>query len=87
MTVRNSSRPIARVFRATAAPGCRDELLQRFHPSSAALFSLARVRQGRTPRRHAKQKQRRSDDEDNADDKYRRVGTVLKNFSGAMRAS
>ena len=39
MTVRNSSRPIARVFRATAAPGCRDELLQRFHSSSAALVS------------------------------------------------
>ena len=37
MTVRNSSRPIARVFWATAAPGCRDELLQRFHSSSAAL--------------------------------------------------
>ena len=35
--VRNSSRPIARIFRATAAPGCRDELLQRFHSSSAAL--------------------------------------------------
>ena len=41
MTVRNGSRPIARVFRATAAPGCRDELLQRFHSSSAcALGSL-----------------------------------------------
>ena len=39
MTVRNSSRPIARVFRATAAPGCRDELLQRFHSSSAALVN------------------------------------------------
>src|SRR5215472_6729265 len=39
MTVRNSSRPIARVFRATAAPGCRDELLQRFHCSSAALVN------------------------------------------------
>src|SRR6516165_9552190 len=39
MTIRNSSRPIARVFRATAAPGCRDELLQRFHSSSAALVS------------------------------------------------
>ena len=37
MTIRNSSRPIARVFRATAAPGCRDELLPRFHSSSAAL--------------------------------------------------
>jgi quinol monooxygenase YgiN len=37
MTIRNSSRSIARVFRATAAPGCRDELLQRFHSSSAAL--------------------------------------------------
>ena len=33
MTIRNSSRSIAR----TAAPGCRDELLQRFHSSSAAL--------------------------------------------------
>ena len=39
MTVRNSFRPIARVFRATAAPGCRDELLRRFHSSSAALVS------------------------------------------------
>src|SRR5215469_13747158 len=39
MTVRNISRPIARVFRATAAPGCRDELLQRFHSSSAALVN------------------------------------------------
>jgi hypothetical protein len=39
MTIRNSSRPIARVFRATAAPGCRDELLQRFHSSSAALVN------------------------------------------------
>ena len=39
MTVGNSSRPIARVFRATAAPGCRDELLQRFHSSSAALVN------------------------------------------------
>jgi quinol monooxygenase YgiN len=39
MTVRNSSRPIARVFRATAAPGCRDDLLQRFHSSSAALVN------------------------------------------------
>src|SRR5262245_507839 len=39
MTVRNSFRPIARVFRATAAPGCRDELLQRFHSSSAALVN------------------------------------------------
>src|SRR5262249_30926318 len=39
MTVRNSSRPIARVFRATAAPGCRDELLQRFHSSSAVLVN------------------------------------------------
>ena len=33
MTIRNSSRSIAR----TAAPGSRDELLQRFHSSSAAL--------------------------------------------------
>src|SRR6516165_3552271 len=39
MTVHNSSRPIARVFRATAAPGCRDELLKRFHSSSAALVN------------------------------------------------
>jgi quinol monooxygenase YgiN len=39
VTVRNSSRPIARVFRATAAPGCRDELLQKFHSSSAALVN------------------------------------------------
>ena len=39
MTVRNSSRPIALVFRATAAPGCRDELLKRFHSSSAALVN------------------------------------------------
>jgi len=39
MTARNSSRPIARVFRATAAPGCRDELLQRFRSSSAALVN------------------------------------------------
>src|SRR6516162_11947159 len=39
MTARNGSRPIARVFRATAAPGCRDELLQRFHSSSAVLVN------------------------------------------------
>jgi quinol monooxygenase YgiN len=39
MAVRNSSRPVARVFRATAVPGCRDKLLQRFHSSSAALVS------------------------------------------------
>jgi hypothetical protein len=39
MTVRNSSQPIARVFRATAAPGCRDELLQRFHSTSATLVN------------------------------------------------
>jgi quinol monooxygenase YgiN len=39
MMVRNSSRPIARVFRATAAPGCRDELLRKFHSSSAALVN------------------------------------------------
>jgi quinol monooxygenase YgiN len=39
MTVRHSFRPIARVFRATAAPGCRDELLKRFHSSSAALVN------------------------------------------------
>jgi quinol monooxygenase YgiN len=37
MTAANSSRPVARVFRATAAPGCRDELLRRFHSSSAAV--------------------------------------------------
>jgi quinol monooxygenase YgiN len=36
---RNCSRPIARVFRAAAAPGCRDELLQKFHSSSAALVN------------------------------------------------
>jgi len=39
MTVLDSSRPIARVFRATAAPGCRDELLRRFQSSSAALVN------------------------------------------------
>jgi quinol monooxygenase YgiN len=39
MTVHNGSRPIARVFRATAASGCRDELLRRFHSSSAALVN------------------------------------------------
>ena len=39
MTVRNSSRPVARVFRATAAPGCRDELLRKFHSSSAAVVN------------------------------------------------
>ena len=40
VSVRNSSqKPIFRVFRATAAPGCRDELLQRFHFSSAALVN------------------------------------------------
>src|SRR5215471_17217535 len=39
MTVRNSSRPIARIFRAPAAPGSRDELLQRFHSSSATLIN------------------------------------------------
>ena len=39
MTVGNSSRPVARVFRATAAPGCRDELLRKFHSSSAALVN------------------------------------------------
>jgi quinol monooxygenase YgiN len=37
MAVLSGSRHIARVFRATAAPGCRDELLRRFHSSSAAL--------------------------------------------------
>src|SRR6516164_8095663 len=35
MTIRNSSR----AFRATASPGCRDELLQGFHSSSAALVN------------------------------------------------
>src|SRR5262249_44791100 len=39
MTVVNSPRPIARVFRAIAAPGCRDELLRKFHASSTALVS------------------------------------------------
>jgi len=39
MTVNNGSRPIARIFRAIAAPGCRDELLEKFHTSSAALVS------------------------------------------------
>jgi len=39
MTVRNNTRTIARVFRATAAPGCRDELLEKFHSSSAALVN------------------------------------------------
>jgi quinol monooxygenase YgiN len=39
MTIGNGSRPIARVFRATAAPGCRDELLRKFHSSSAALVN------------------------------------------------
>src|SRR5262249_23476402 len=39
MTVCNSSGRIGRVFGATAAPGCRDELLQRFHSSSAALVN------------------------------------------------
>jgi hypothetical protein len=39
MKVRHSFRPIARVFRATAAPGCRDELLRRSHSSSAALVN------------------------------------------------
>jgi hypothetical protein len=39
MTVRNISRPIARVFRATAAPGCRNELLEKFHSSSATLVN------------------------------------------------
>lgn len=39
MTTHNSSRPIARVFRATAASGCRDERLRRFHSSSAALVN------------------------------------------------
>ena len=35
MTVRN----LARVFRATAAPGCRNELLEKFHSSSATLVN------------------------------------------------
>jgi quinol monooxygenase YgiN len=39
VTVRDSSRLIARLFRATAAPGCRDELLKRFRSSSAALVN------------------------------------------------
>jgi len=39
MTVPSGSRPIARVFRATAAPGCRAELLRRFHSASAALVN------------------------------------------------
>jgi quinol monooxygenase YgiN len=39
MAGHNSSRPIARVFRATAAPSCRDELLRRFQSSSAALVN------------------------------------------------
>ena len=39
MTDHKVSGPIARVFRATAAPGCRDELLRRFHSSSAALVA------------------------------------------------
>lgn len=39
MTVLNNSRPIARLFRATAAPGCRDELLRKFQSSSAALVN------------------------------------------------
>ena len=62
MTVRNGSRPIARVFRATAAPGCRDELLQRFRSSSAALVNsktaspaAARARQAATWTPHRRQ--------------------------------
>jgi quinol monooxygenase YgiN len=39
MTVLDSAQPIARVFRATAAPGCRDELLRRFQSSSAAVVN------------------------------------------------
>src|SRR5262249_8514134 len=35
--VRNSSRQMARIFSAAAAPGCRQELPQTFHSSSAAL--------------------------------------------------
>jgi quinol monooxygenase YgiN len=42
----DSSRPIARVFRATAAPGCRDELLRRFRSSSAALVNSKAGRLG-----------------------------------------
>ena len=34
-----SARRIARAFQATAAPGCRDELLRRFRASSAALVN------------------------------------------------
>jgi quinol monooxygenase YgiN len=39
MMIGNRSLPIARVFRATPAPGCRDELLRRFRSSSAALVN------------------------------------------------
>ena len=39
VTGHNSSRPIARVFRAIAAPGCRDQLLRRFQSSSAVLVN------------------------------------------------
>src|SRR5262245_37730944 len=39
MTVRNSFRPVARVVRDSAAPGCGDELRQRVHASSAALVN------------------------------------------------
>jgi quinol monooxygenase YgiN len=39
MTVRDRSRPIARVFRAKAAPGCRNDLLERFLSTSATLVN------------------------------------------------
>jgi quinol monooxygenase YgiN len=39
MTAGNGSQTIVRIFRATAAPGCQDELLRRFHSSSAALVN------------------------------------------------
>src|SRR5262245_35730007 len=39
MTIGNTTQPMAPVFRAPTAQGCRDELLQRFHSSSAALVN------------------------------------------------
>src|SRR5262249_38305194 len=39
MAVQNSSPPIARLFRATAAPRSRDAVLKRSHSSSAALHN------------------------------------------------
>jgi hypothetical protein len=39
MMVHNSSRPICTGLSGDAAPGCRDEPLQRFHSSSAALVN------------------------------------------------